>query len=114
MTRVTLRLPDDLHRRLQITAEWTGSSLNQLIISALSETLSRDAEPEGPEDTLLGQVRHLGRTLGDLTTEIDDREITSMQGQGDDAPDTNTLRESMPRLNSPLSATIRADRDERF
>ncbi len=35
MARVTLRLPEDLHRRLRATAERTGSSLNQLIVAAL-------------------------------------------------------------------------------
>jgi len=43
MARLTLRLPDDLHRRMRAASERTGASLNQLIVAALSDALARQA-----------------------------------------------------------------------
>ena len=42
MVRVTLRLPDDLHRRLREKSEEGGTSLNQTIVNALEDALPPD------------------------------------------------------------------------
>lgn len=114
MPRVTLRLPEDLHRRLRSTSERTGTSLNQLIVAALSEALARGEVADQAEGSLLEQVQHVRRTLGDLAVELDLQHVPPYLRPSEDLPDTDTLRRSMPALIPPLSATISADREDRF
>ncbi len=114
MARVTLRLPEDLHRRLRSASERTGSSLNELIVAALSEALARDELNGQAEGSLLQQVQHVRRALGDLVVEVDVSHLPPQLRPQDDLPDTDTLRQSMPALVPPLSATISADREDRI
>ncbi len=114
MARVTLRLPEDLHRRLRSTSERTGSSLNELIVAALSQALAQGEVAGQAESSLLEQVQHVRRALGDLAVEVDARHLPPHLRPSDDLPDTDTLRQSMPALVPPLSATISADREDRF
>ena len=114
MARVTLRLPEDLHRRLRSTSERTGSSLNQVIVAALSEALARGEGARQAESPLLEQVQHVRRALGDLAVEVDARQLPPHLRPREDLPDTDTLRQSMPELIPPLSATISADREDRI
>jgi predicted transcriptional regulator len=111
---VTLRLPDDLHRRLRSTSERTGASLNQLIVAALSAALARDEAADQAEGSLLEQVQHVRRALGDLVVELDLQHVPPSLRPSEGLPDTDTLRQSMPALMPPLSATISADREDRF
>lgn len=113
MPRVTLRLPDDLHRRLRSTSERTGVSLNQLIVAALSEVLARGEVVDQAEGSLLEQVQHIRRALADLAVELDLRHVPPHLRPSEGLPDTDTLRQSMPALIPPLSATISADREDR-
>lgn len=114
MARVTLRLPEDLHRRLRSTSQRSGSSLNQVIVTALDGAL-RQGEPGGQADSsLLDQVRLVRRALGEMAVEVD---ATFLQGDApftEDLPDTDTLRKSMPHLTPPLSSTISAEREDRL
>lgn len=114
MARVTLRLPEDLHRRLRSTSERTGSSLNQVIVAALSDALVRGDVAEHPESSLLEQVQHVQWALADLAVQLDVRHLPPDLRPSEDLPDTDTLRQSMPELMPPLSATISADREDRF
>lgn len=114
MARITLRLPEDLHRRLHSAFERTGSSLNQLIVAALTDTLAQAEVAEQMEGSLLERVRHIRRTLGDLAVELDVRDLPPHLRPRQDMPDTDAIRQSMPELVPPLSATIIADREERF
>lgn len=114
VARVTLRLPEDLHRRLRATSEYTGSSLNQLIVAALREMLARDALAGQAEGSLLEQVQHVRRALGDLAIEVDASQLPPHLCPREDLPNTDTLRQSMPSLVPPLSATISADREDRL
>jgi hypothetical protein len=110
---VTLRLPDDLHRRLRFTSERTGSSLNELIVAALSEALARGEVAGQEEGALLEQVQHVRRALGDLAVELDLRHVPLPLRPSEDLPDSDTVRQSMPQLIPPLSATISVDREDR-
>ena len=114
MARVTLRLPEDLHRRLRSTSERTGASLNQLIVAALSEALVRGEVAGQTESSPLEQAQHVRRALGELAAEVDASHLPPHLRPSEDLPDTDTLRQSMPELVPPLSATISADRDDRF
>lgn len=113
MARVTLRLPEDLHHRLRATSERTGSSLNQLVVAALSETLARGEVAGEAEGSLLEQVQHVRLALGDLAVEVDASHLPPYLRPSEDLPDTDALRQSMPQLIPPLSATISADREDR-
>jgi hypothetical protein len=111
--RVTLRLPDDLHHRLEARSRAAGASLNQTIVSTLHEALAhteRDAADDGPAE----QVRLIRMALGDLVVELDETELPPELRPSEDLPDTDALRESMPRLDPPLSATVIADREDRI
>jgi len=114
VARITLRLPEDLHRRLHSASERTGSSLNQMIVAALRDALARAEVAEEMEGSLLERVRHIRRTLGDLVVELETRDLPPHLRPREDLPDTDTIRQSMPELVPPLSATIIADRQERF
>lgn len=114
VARVTLRLPEDLHRRLRSISERTGSSLNQVIVAALSEALARGTGAQRAESPLLEQVQHVRRALGDLVVEVDVSHLPPRLRPRDDLPDTDILRQSMPKLVPPLSATLSADREDRF
>jgi hypothetical protein len=109
-----LRLSEDLHRRLRSASERTGSSLNELIVAALSEALARGEMADESEGSLLEQVQHVRRALSDLVVEVDVGHLPPHLRPGDDLPDTDTLRQSMPALVPPLSATISADREDRI
>src|SRR5439155_26760397 len=108
------RLPEELHRRLRSASERTGSSLNQVIVDALSEALARGEGARQDESPLLEQVQHVRWALSDLAIEVDTRLMPPNLRPSEDLPDTDTLRQSMPALVPPLSATISADREDRL
>ncbi|MBI4493873.1 MAG: toxin-antitoxin system HicB family antitoxin [Chloroflexi bacterium] len=112
MARVTLRLPEELHRRLRAASERTGASLNQLIVAALREALARDAVVDQAEEALLEQVQHIRSALGDLAVELDVNHLPPHLRPREDLPHPDTLRRSMPELVPPLSATIVEDRED--
>ncbi|MBI2864673.1 MAG: toxin-antitoxin system HicB family antitoxin [Chloroflexi bacterium] len=113
MARITLRLPEDLHRCLHLESQRTGSSLNQVIVAALKDALARAGAPEQSESSRMERVRHIRRILGDLAVEVDMRHFPPHLRPSEDLADTDTLRQSMPALDPPLSATIIADREDR-
>ena len=113
MARITLRLPDDLHSRLYSASERTGASLNQVIVATLRDALTRAEAAEQTEDSLEERARHVRRTLADLAVELDLSVLPPHLRPSEDLPDTDTLRQSMPDLVPPLSATIVADREDR-
>ena len=112
MARVTVRLPEDLHCRLRAAAERTRTSLNQLIITTLSDALARDAAASQAVDPLFEQAQHVRRALGDLAIELDLNHLPPHLRPREDLPSSDALRRSMPQLVPPLSATIIADRDD--
>ena len=114
MARVTLRLPEDLHARLRSAAERSGTSLNQLMIAALTEGLERQAPSPKSGDSLREQVAYLRRALGSLAVDLSTGLLPPHLQPGRDYPDSDTLRSSMPELDPPLSTTIIADRVDRF
>ena len=114
MARVTLRLPDDLHRRLRAASQQAGASLNELIVATLSEALAHGRVLGQGQDPLLEQVQHVRRALGDLVVELDWSALPPHLQPSRDLADSDTLRQSLPELVPPLSATIIADREDRF
>jgi hypothetical protein len=114
LTRITLRLPDDLHRRLSAASEQYGTSLNQLIVAMLNGALAHDDLAASMEDLVLAQVQQIRRAMGDLVVEIDADFLPPGVRPREHLPDSDTLRQGMPTLHPPLSATIIADREDRL
>ena len=113
MVLLTLRLPEDLHRRLRLASERTGTSMNSLIVSTLDEAVPMGKGAVRPNDSLREQVQQVRRALGDLAVDVDVNRFPPHLWPAADLPDTDTHRHSMPCLVPPLSATIIAVRDDR-
>lgn len=110
MRRITLRLPEDLHRRLRQTAIETGASLNETIVVELNRALAPNGGEDGPRAEERERVR---RALGDLIVDMDARLLPAELRPRDDLPNTNRLRESLPMLLPPLSTTMIEGREDR-
>src|SRR6185437_6216624 len=96
MSRVTLRLPEELHDRLRDVAHRTGVSLNEVIVSALRDALTCN---EGPEagGSLLKQVRLARAALTDLAVDVDTAWIGAEFGRRAEVPTAEELIRSLPR-----------------
>ncbi len=114
MTRVTLRLPDELHQRLRVASQKAGTSLNQLIVTALNETVDGEEEAGREKDSLMEQVRHIRTILGDLVVEIDPSQFPPEVRPRPGLPKREELMKLLPRLNPPLSATLAEEREDRI
>lgn len=112
MTRLTLRLPDSLHRRLLALSAEAGTSLNQLIVGALSEAATRPRPQPGQEDSLRERVQRLRAALGDMVVEIDPADFPAWVEFRDKLPSHEELARMLPRLDPPLSQTIIEEREE--
>ncbi|TAK35404.1 MAG: toxin-antitoxin system HicB family antitoxin [Chloroflexota bacterium] len=113
MTRLTLRLPDDLHRRLRVTSIETGTSLNELIVAAVSQSLGQSELSTTEQGSLVEQAQSLRRALDDLVVELDATQY--LQGICPvELPSREELVRTLPRLNPPLSATVIEERQERM
>lgn len=106
MARVTLRLPDWLHRQLAEESHAAGRSLNQHIVDALNRSVRGDGSPE------LTERERFRRALGKLA--LSDEQVAAMVGPID--PNRKVLSHEelqrlMPRLDPPLSQTIIEERE---
>ncbi len=111
MGRVTVRLPDDVHRSLRAEAARKGESLNQLIVEAVSSAL----EPQGPRASktpLQKEVARIKRLLGDIVGEVDYSHFPEHLRPRPDLPDTETLTDALGERLPPLSAQIIKEREE--
>lgn len=64
-TRITLRIPKDLHERLADSADKTSKSMNAEIIARLSESFAI----RNVDDRVVDRVSELDRQVADLTVE---------------------------------------------
>jgi plasmid stability protein len=73
MSRLTLRLPETLHRQLEVQAKREGVSLNQYVVYALSRQLTQSytvhAVPEETAAQQRAQFTALLRELGQASPE---------------------------------------------
>jgi hypothetical protein len=64
-------------------------------------------------DDLRGDELNLVRlALGDLAVDLSTIDLSNALGSAESLPDTDRLRESLPRLAPSLSEAVIADRDE--
>jgi hypothetical protein len=67
MSRLTLRLPETLHRQLEAQARREGVSLNQFIVYALSRQLTQSYTVQAvPEETVAQQQAQFTALLREL------------------------------------------------
>jgi hypothetical protein len=67
MSRLTLRLPETLHRQLEAQARREGVSLNQFIVYALSRQLTQSYTVQAvPEETVAQQQAQFAALLREL------------------------------------------------
>lgn len=114
MARITLRLPDDLHRQLQSSSRQSGKSLNQTIVDALSDQLRQCSEEDSEETPQEKERRRIREALGDLVVDFRPEDYAPLFRPLPKNFDREALFRSMPRLDPPLSQTIIEDREERF
>jgi plasmid stability protein len=113
MARITLRLPDELHRRLRVAAREAGRSLNEEIVTILTERL--DGESERQDETpLQRERRRIREALGDLVVDFRPEDFAPFFHPLPDDFDRDAFFNSLPRLDPPLSQTIIEDREDRF
>ncbi|RME89780.1 MAG: toxin-antitoxin system HicB family antitoxin [Anaerolineae bacterium] len=83
MSRLTLRLPDSLHRQLEALARSESVSLNQYIVYALTRQVAQAYAVQAlPEKTIVGQraaytalLQNLGRaSFEEIRQVLDERE----------------------------------------
>ncbi len=112
VARITLRLPDDLHRRLQDACQQTGNSLNQMIVAALAQALARGDQSPERNSALMDQVLHIQTALRDMTVEIEASRFPAHL-RPEAVPTGEELVGILPTLIPPLSSTILEERRER-
>ncbi|HYM16491.1 MAG TPA: hypothetical protein VEZ14_13120 [Dehalococcoidia bacterium] len=85
------------------------------LLAGLRHALHRREKrvPVAPESTREAERRRIREALGDMLAPPPDlSQWPEHLRPTPDMPDRDTLRRSMPRLNPPLSQTIRDERDE--
>ena len=112
-TRVTLRLPSELHLRLRAHARAVGVSINQTIVAALDASLAGAEASTGHLESLAGRVRHIRAALGDLVVELDDTVMPEQLKVNGEILDREAFLHSLPVFRPTLSATIIGERAER-
>ncbi len=113
VARITLRLPDDLHRRLQDTCRRTGNSLNQTIVAALAQALARSDQAAERNSALMEQLSHIKTALRDITVDIEVSRFPAQFRPEEEVPSREELVALLPTLSPPLSSTILEERRER-
>lgn len=107
MTRLTLRLSEQLHARLVAEARSTGSSLNQLIVEALRGSLgTKNGPPRSERDTLI-------EALGDLRADPDALVAYLPRYPETELLSQEELQHRLADRNISLSEAIIADREDR-
>jgi hypothetical protein len=110
MTRITLRLPDEVHRRLVASARGSALSLNQTIVAILSDALGCGKSSRAQGTPLDTERRRVREALGDVAVEFDTEDFARFVKRPLSEIDREALFRSMAGVN--LSAGIIEERDE--
>ncbi len=112
-TRVTLRLPSELHLRLRERAQTAGVSINQTIVAALDASLAGAEARTADLDSVAGRARHIRAALGDLVVELGDTGMPEHLKLMGEEFDREAFLRSLPVMDPPLPATIIDEREDR-
>jgi hypothetical protein len=112
MIRITLRLPDEVHRRLVERAGASALSLNQSIVDILSDALGCGKSSRLYETPLEAERRRLRQALGDSVVEYKARDFASALTKWRTPDELDAVLASLQVLHPPLSRTIIEEREE--
>lgn len=106
MSRLTLRLPETLHRQLETQAKREGVSLNQFIVYALTRQLTQGYTVQVlPEEAVVQQRLQfdaLRRELGQASPEV----LNAALAERDQVePEPQLTADVVARLRARLAAT---------
>jgi plasmid stability protein len=114
MTRVTLQIPDELHKRLSDRARETGETVSQAIVDILSDAMGPERTDAQAETPLDAERRRIREALGDLVVDFHPEDFGALFHPLPDDFDREAFFQSLPRLDPPLSRTIIEDREDRI
>jgi hypothetical protein len=112
MTRLTLRLPDEVHRRLAATARESGDSLNQAIVAILSDALGCGKSGRAEETPRVAERRRIREALGDLLVEYKAEDFAAFLGPPMDREQRDAIIALISPMDPPLSHSIIEEREE--
>ncbi|MHB8577249.1 MAG: toxin-antitoxin system HicB family antitoxin [Dehalococcoidia bacterium] len=113
MQRITLRLPDRLHKQLRARAQRSGTSLNQLIVETLDDAPpSAEETPPTPLSARDEETRKLRIALKDILVEINADDWLAIIPNLVSQEEAAAILAAMPPLHPSLSQTIIAEREE--
>lgn len=108
MSRLTLRLPETLHRQLETQAKREGVSLNQFIVYALTQQLTQSytvqALPEEAVAQQQSQFSALLRELGQTSPEVLNATLATRDRV---EPEPELEADVVARLQARLATTAR-------
>jgi hypothetical protein len=107
MSRLTLRLPETLHRQLEAQATREGVSLNQFIVYALTRQLTQGYPVEKlPEATVAQQQAQFDSLLRGLGQASSEALSTVLAAREQVKPEPELTADVMARLRARLAFTI--------
>lgn len=108
MSRLTLRLPETLHRQLETQAKREGVSLNQLLVYVLTQHLAQSYSVQVlPEESVVQQQTEfeaLRRELRQVSPEV---LSTTLAERDQVEPEPELQADVVTRLQARLSTTAR-------
>jgi FixJ family two-component response regulator len=105
MSRLTLRLPDSLHRQLEALARSEGISLNQYLVYALTRQVTLAyAVRAVPEEDVEEQRRAYAALLQSLGQASSEQVSQVLQERESIAPETGLSPDVVQRLRERISA----------
>ena len=112
MKRLTLRIPDDLHRRLHASSRASHSSLNDTILTMIRRGLTASEEGPADETPRERERRRVHEALASFSSRSDTNSLFPWVPPLPPDFDWEAFRRSLPVLDPPLSQTIIQEREE--
>lgn len=109
MTRLSLRLPDTLHRKLALQARREGVSLNQLLVYLLAER-SRPAYTVVPAGSTVEEQRTAFVQLREELGSASEEEVWKTLDERESTPASEAEMGWTPELRQSLEARVQAAR----
>lgn len=101
MSRLTLRLPNTLHRRLAETADREGVSLNQYLVYLLARgSASPYVARPVPADEVREQGERYGELLGELGSATHAEILAVLEEREPVAPESGLTLETVERIRA--------------
>jgi hypothetical protein len=107
MSRLTLRLPETLHRQLEAQARREGVSLNQYIVYALSRQLTQSYTVQAvPEETVARQQAQFTALLRQLGQASPEASSAILAARDHAEPDPELTPDIVTQLRARLAGVV--------